>query len=74
MEAFNALCDYWYEEIPPANVLIGAIARTLGVKYGKGEMPQHVRDTETLFQHMKVNPEHLQKWEPKTQTITFGSS
>ena len=55
-------------------MLIGAIARALGVKYGKSQMPQHVRDTETLFQHMKVNPAHLQKWEPKTQTVTFGNS
>jgi hypothetical protein len=73
-EAFEALCQYWYEDTPPVNVLIGAIARTLGVRFGKGELPQHVTQPEQLFHHMKVNPEHLPKWEPKHKVITFGNS
>jgi hypothetical protein len=74
MEAFDALCSYWHEETPPANVLIAAIARTLGCKFGKESRPNKIEDTETLFQHMKIDPKSVPKWEPKHQIIRFGDS
>ncbi len=74
MEAFDALCSYWHEETPPTNVLIAAIARTLGCRFGKADRPNKIEDTEQLFAHMKIDPKSAHKWAPKHQVVTFGDS
>jgi hypothetical protein len=65
IDVYQALSKFWTEECPPQYVLVSAIARSLGCKFGKEDMHRKVIDAESLMHHMHVNPAAMPKWEPK---------
>lgn len=71
MEAYLGLVEYWREECPPANVMIKAIAQTLGCKFGSDHRPTEL-DAEHLFQTMRIDPRTAPVWNPKPLQATLG--
>jgi hypothetical protein len=73
IDAYNALAEYWREECPPADVIIKAIAQTLGCRFGSDRHTSEM-DAESLFRTISVNPATAPVWNPKPLQVTLGKN